>query len=794
MTDLFKFSNELTNEELTALRNDVESIDLAEIKSVFEKSKILSEGSKNSVLAPFPAYIEPDALSDEYQKYYDIGVKAIKNGEVICITMAGGQGSRLGFTGPKGAFNIGLCGNKSIFEYNAESLIKTVTICKNYIDWYIMTSEGNDAETKDWFSSHNYFGYPKEYIHFFCQSEFPVVDLEGNLLLANKHKVLRAPNGNGGIFEGLAKNGILDESISKGVKLAFVHNVDNILVKLCDPMFIGYSIMSDNDAVAKTVMKKGPYEKAGVYSLRDNKPSIIEYTEVSEEMANAKNPDGTYEFGDVNVGIYAFKLDSIKAALSKGLPYHPAYKKVKHLDEYGNEFTAETPDCIKFEMFLFDIFDHFKNISIFRVKRENEFAPCKNKEGEDSPKTARNLYMKLNKIKMQNPIVEMDGDEMTRIIWQKIKEIVLLPFIDLNTEYFDLSIQNRDATDDLVTTASANATKLHKVAVKCATITPNAQRVEEYGLKKMWKSPNGTIRGILGGTVFRAPILVDGIKPYVRTWTKPITIARHAYGDIYSAVESKAVKGSVAKLVIENPDGTKTEQIIKEFTDSDGIVMGMHNKENSIENFAKACFEYAISEKQDLWFCSKDTISKTYDHTFKDIFQKLYDNNYKERFEELGIKYFYTLVDDAIARVMKSEGGFIWATKNYDGDVFSDMLASSFGSLSMMTSVLVSPDGYFEYEAAHGTIPRHYHRYLNGEKTSTNPIATLFAWTGALRKRGEFDSNSELIDFANRVEKCTIELVESGFMTGDLALLTDKENVTTLSLDEFLTKVAENIY
>ena len=398
-----------------------------------------------------------------------------------------------------------------------------------------------------------------------------------------------------------------------------------------------------------------------------------------------------------------------------------------------------------------------------------------------------------DKIKMTTPLVEMDCDEMTRIVWKKIKEILITPFVDLKTEYYDLGIENRDATDDQVTVDSANATKKYGVAVKCATITPNAARVEEFGLKKMWKSPNGTIRSILDGTVFRAPILVDGISPLVPSWTAPIVIARHAYGDIYSAVDTVIPKGSKAELVITLPDGTQNTMLIKDFSASAGIAMGMHNLDSSIESFARTCFEYALSEKLDLWFSSKDTISKKYDHRFKDVFAELYENEYKAKFEAAGITYFYTLVDDAIARVMKSKGGFIWACKNYDGDVFSDMLATAFGSLAMMTSVLVSPHGYYEYEAAHGTIPRHYHKYLKGEKTSTNPIATIFAWTGALAKRGEMDKLDDLVEFAHKVEKAVLDTVASGKMTGDLALITTNSNVEVMDLDGFLTEVASKI-
>ena len=398
-----------------------------------------------------------------------------------------------------------------------------------------------------------------------------------------------------------------------------------------------------------------------------------------------------------------------------------------------------------------------------------------------------------DKIKMTTPLVEMDGDEMTRIVWQKIKDILITPFVDLKTEYYDLGIENRDATEDKVTVDSANATKKYGVAVKCATITPNAARVEEFGLKKMWKSPNGTIRSILDGTVFRAPILVDGISPLVPTWEEPIVIARHAYGDIYSAVDTVIPKGSKAELVITLPDGTQNTLLIKDFNASSGIAMGMHNLDSSIESFARTCFEYALSEKLDLWFSSKDTISKKYDHRFKDIFAEMYENEYKDKFEAAGITYFYTLVDDAIARVMKSKGGFIWACKNYDGDVFSDMLATAFGSLAMMTSVLVSPHGYYEYEAAHGTIPRHYHKYLKGEKTSTNPIATIFAWTGALAKRGEIDGLNDLVDFAKRTEKAVLDTVADGKMTGDLALITTKSNVQVMDLDGFLNEVASKL-
>ena len=399
--------------------------------------------------------------------------------------------------------------------------------------------------------------------------------------------------------------------------------------------------------------------------------------------------------------------------------------------------------------------------------------------------------MRNSKIQLQTPLVEMDGDEMTRIVWEKIKDILIFPYVDLKSEYYDLGLENRDATDDQVTRDSAEATKKYGVAVKCATITPNAARVEEFKLKKMWKSPNGTIRSMLDGTVFRAPILVKGISPLVKGWEAPIVIARHAYGDIYSAVDTKVEKGGKAELVITQPDGEKKTILIHDYEKSGGIAMGMHNVDASIESFARACFEYALSSKMSLWFSSKDTISKTYDHHFKDVFQDIYDAEYKEKFEALGIEYFYTLIDDAIARVMKSKGGFIWACKNYDGDVFSDMLATAFGSLAMMTSVLVSPNGWYEYEAAHGTIPRHYHKYLAGEKTSTNPIATIFAWTGAFKKRGEMDGLPELVRYGEKIEQAVLDTVGDGYMTGDLALISQLPEKHVLGLEEFLNKVAE---
>ncbi len=398
----------------------------------------------------------------------------------------------------------------------------------------------------------------------------------------------------------------------------------------------------------------------------------------------------------------------------------------------------------------------------------------------------------MEKIRMTTPLVEMDGDEMTRILWQLIKEELLLPFIDLKTEYYDLGLEHRNETDDQVTVDSAMATKKYGVAVKCATITPNAARVEEYHLKEMWKSPNGTIRALLDGTVFRTPIVVKGIEPCVKNWEKPITLARHAYGDVYKNVEIKAPGAGKAELVFTGEDGTKIRETIHEFQGA-GILQGMHNTNASIESFAKACLGYALDMKQDIWFATKDTISKKYDHTFKDIFQEIYEKEYQEAFEKAGIEYFYTLIDDAVARVMKSKGGFIWACKNYDGDVMSDMVSSAFGSLAMMTSVLVSPDGVYEYEAAHGTVQRHYYKHLAGEETSTNSVATIFAWTGALRKRGELDGNKELAAFADRLEKATVETIESGKMTKDLALITSLKDVTVLNSQEFIRAIRERL-
>ena len=393
---------------------------------------------------------------------------------------------------------------------------------------------------------------------------------------------------------------------------------------------------------------------------------------------------------------------------------------------------------------------------------------------------------------MTTPLVEMDGDEMTRILWKMIKDELLLPFIDLKTEYYDLGLQHRNETDDQVTFDSAYATKKYGVAVKCATITPNAARMSEYDLKQMWKSPNGTIRAILDGTVFRAPIIVKGIEPCVKNWKKPITIARHAYGDVYKGVELKVPGAGKVELVYTAEDGSEVRELVHSFKEA-GIVQGMHNINGSIASFARSCFNYALDTKQDLWFATKDTISKKYDHTFKDLFQEIYDAEYSDKFKEAGITYFYTLIDDAVARVMKSEGGYIWACKNYDGDVMSDMVSSAFGSLAMMTSVLVSPDGVYEYEAAHGTVQRHYYKHLKGEETSTNSVATIFAWSGALRKRGELDGNSALMEFADKLEKATIDTIEAGTMTKDLALITSLENVTVVNSEDFIKAIRKTL-
>ena len=398
----------------------------------------------------------------------------------------------------------------------------------------------------------------------------------------------------------------------------------------------------------------------------------------------------------------------------------------------------------------------------------------------------------MDKIQMKTPLVEMDGDEMTRVIWKMLKEILITPYVDLKTEYYDLGLKHRDETADRVTAESAEATKKYGVAVKCATITPNAARVKEYDLHEMWKSPNGTIRAILDGTVFRAPILVNGIVPFLPGWKKPITIARHAYGDVYRNTECVVPAGGRAELVVTAPDGTETRELIHEFK-GPGVVQGQHNLDDSIGSFARACFNYALDTKQDLWFATKDTISKKYDHRFKDIFQEIFDADYKEKFDAAGIEYFYTLIDDAVARVIRSEGGFIWACKNYDGDVMSDMVATAFGSLGLMTSVLVSPDGVYEYEAAHGTVTRHYYKWLKGEETSTNSMATLFAWTGALRKRGELDNIPELCEFAGKLEQASVQTIEDGVMTGDLIPLSSLPNKRKVDTETFLREVAKRL-
>ena len=398
-----------------------------------------------------------------------------------------------------------------------------------------------------------------------------------------------------------------------------------------------------------------------------------------------------------------------------------------------------------------------------------------------------------DKIKMNTPLVEMDGDEMTRIIWKMIKDILILPYVDLNTEYYDLGLVHRNETNDKVTFDSAEATKKYGVAVKCATITPNAARMPEYNLKEMWKSPNGTIRAILDGTVFRAPIIVKGITPYIPTWTKPITIARHAYGDVYKNTEMQVAEGSKCELVCTDKDGNETRQLIHDFENSSGIIQGLHNVDKSIASFARCCFNYALDTKQDLWFATKDTISKKYDHRFKDIFAEIFETEYKEKFDNANIEYFYTLIDDAVARVIRSNGGYIWACKNYDGDVMSDMVATAYGSLAMMTSVLVSPDGIYEYEAAHGTVQRHYYKHLKGEETSTNSVATIFAWSGALRKRGELDGNNQLVHYADMLEKATIDTIENGIMTGDLYLLSNLENKKKVNTEQFLIEVNETL-
>ena len=792
---LLKFYDELDSVEKARLAKDIESVDF-DLMSRLSQNALggAVNGINTCEIKPIECIVSPEPGTQIFDEYYKKGLEVIRSGQVIAISLSGGQGSRLGHSGPKGTFDMQLASHKTIFEIQLDGLKELYEKTGTYIHWFIMTSELNNAETVEFFEKNSYFGYPKEKISFFAQGMIPVMSQNGKILLEEKDKILRSPDGNGGIFSALKKNRVPELAEAEGARYAFICNIDNCLVKMCDPLFAGCIALTGKACLTKTFMKRSPEEKAGVYCISGGKPHVVEYTEISKEMAEMKNPDGTYTYGDANVGNYIFDLKVLKNATDKGLPYHTAVKKVTCIGEKGEKITSAQPDSCKFEMFMFDIFDYIDNVAAFRIIREKEFAPVKNKDGEDSPRTARNLYMKQHKIAMNTPIVEMDGDEMARVIWKKVKEKVILPFVELNTEYYDLSIQNRDMTEDFITVAAAEATKRLGVAVKCATITPNGARMEEYGLKKLWKSPNGTIRGILDGTVFRKPILADSIEPVVSTWKKPITIARHAYGDIYSAAEEKVEKGCTVTMVVKNSAGEIKNTVIHEFKNSDGIVMGMHNETSSIESFAVSCFEYCLSENMSLWFSSKDTVSKTYDHTFKDIFQKIYDNKYREKFEKRGLTYFYTLVDDAISRVMRSEGGFVWACKNYDGDVFSDMLASAFGSLSMMSSVLVSPGGYFEYEAAHGTIPRHYKKYLAGEPTSTNPTATLFAWTGALKKRGDLDGNVFLKDFAERVEAAVFETIKNGRMTGDLAKISTNKNAVTLSLDEFLEEIAENIY
>ncbi len=783
----------LNDAELKAFEADLRNVDFELMDSLYREAKDSLAKAEKLELTPIAATVAKELSAEENNRFYNAGVDALSKGCVAAVTLAGGQGSRLGHEGPKGTYDIGLPSHKSLFELQCDGLKKMTAECGKTVPWYIMTSYVNHDETVGFFKAHDYFGYGEENIFFFRQNMIPVMDMQGKILKASAGEVLRSPDGNGGIFKALKTSGALANMSDKGVKWVFICNIDNCLVRMADPLFVGYTAANNFPAAAKSFIKRSPSEKAGILCHKNGNPGVVEYTEVPKDAAELRDENGNFVFGDTNVNNCVFDIDVLYELTDKGLPYHTACKKVTYMDSQGNIVTSKEPDAYKFEMFMFDAYDFLDSLGVFRIEREEEFAPVKNKEGEDSAETARKMYMKQNKIQMTTPLVEMDGDEMTRVVWQKIKEILIEPFIDLKSEYYDLSVQNRDATDDQVTVDAANATKKYGVAVKCATITPNAARVEEFGLKKMWKSPNGTIRSILDGTVFRAPILVDGIKPLVRGWNKPIIIARHAYGDIYSAVESMVEKGSVAELTVKKPNGETESVCIHEFKNSDGIIMGMHNEDVSIAGFARACFEYALTVKMDLWFSAKDTISKKYDHHFKDIFNDIYESEYKSKFEAAGITYFYTLVDDAISRVMRSEGGFVWACKNYDGDVFSDMLASAFGSLSMMTSVLVSPYGYYEYEAAHGTIPRHYHKYLKGEKTSTNPIATVFAWTGALAKRGELDGLSELTAFANRMEEAVLETVSSGLMTGDLAKITEKQNVTVLGLEEFLNAVAEKI-
>lgn len=794
---------ELNDKEKETLADDILSIDFELVTGLYNniKSGNTPAGANFTEISPLPC-LDTERLSEsEKEKLTKLGLEAIGRGEAAVLTMAGGQGTRLGHTGPKGTYDIGLPDHKSLFEMQCDSLKRTGRKCGYYPQWYIMTSDINHDETCAFFEANYCFGYPKDKITFFRQTMIPAITSDGLMHLSDRTTVLKSPNGNGGMFVSLKNTGNLSKMAASGVKYLFVCGIDNVLIKPCDPLFLGAKLSENGryPASAKSYIKRGPGEKAGIFCKRDGKPGVLEYTEIPSDLASLKDENGTWVYGDTNVLSYVFDIDAVEKLASAGIDYHVAVKKLTFIDEKTGEQVNVTGGY-KFELFLFDTFMTLDDLQVVRVSRTEEFAPVKNVTGEDSAELARTMVLENRAkdpqrwnngiIDMKTPLVEMDGDEMTRIIWQKIKDTVICPFVNLKTEYYDLGIENRDRTEDRVTKESAEATKKYGVAVKCATITPNAQRVQEFGLHSMWKSPNATIRAALDGTVFRKPILCPGIDPLVKNWKKPITIARHAYGDIYSAVEAAVPQGGKAELVITDKDGNETRKLIKDYASSDGIVMGMHNLDKSIESFAESCFTYALNEGIDLWFSAKDTISKVYDHRFKDIFNEIYENKYKKLFEAKGISFFYTLVDDAIARVMKSEGGFLWACKNYDGDVFSDMLATSFGSLAMMTSVLVSPKGYYEYEAAHGTIPRHYHKYLNGEKTSTNPVATLFAWTGALRKRGELDGTYELSHFARRVEKATMDALKEGYMTGDLALLSEAENKTVLDLDGFLKEIA----
>ncbi|MBO4363885.1 MAG: NADP-dependent isocitrate dehydrogenase [Clostridia bacterium] len=788
---LLAFWDRLDEAGKEKLAEQIRSVDFVKMEELYSSAEkpVFNENAGGDI-RPIEVICAPGKNSPEYDIYEKAGLEVVKNGEVIAITLAGGQGSRLGHDGPKGTYNVGFANGKTIFEIQLDGLFRLYEETGTYVHWYLMTSDTNHEDTVGFFRERGFFGYPEDKISFFKQNMIPVVGKDGSMLLRALSELFTAPDGNGGILSALKSTGILEEGDGAAAKYVFVNNVDNILNFMCDPLFVGAIEVTGRDCLTKTFMKRSATEKAGVYCLKDGKAKVVEYTEVPEDMANAKNPDGSFMYGDANAGIYVFKSDSLKKALDSDIPFHTYVKKVKCIDSVGHEIETE---AYKFEMFLFDVFGVIGDVAAYRVDRDREFAPVKNRTGNDSAATARELYRRVHKIGM-GTIVEMDGDEMTRVVWQKIKEKILEPYVELNTEYYDLGIMNRDATDDKVTVEAANAIKRLGVGVKCATITPNAARVEEYGLKMMWRSPNATLRGILDGTVFRKPITVDVIEPMVRSWKKPIVIARHAFGDVYAAAETVVEKGSKAFLNIVKPDGTEETIPVHEFENSCGVLSGYFNEFDSIRNFALACFEYALEAGIDLWFSCKDTVSKTYEASFRKIFDTLYEEKYREKFEKAGITYFYTLVDDAISRVMKSEGGFCWACRNYDGDVFSDMLASGFGSLSMMTSVLVSPDGCFEFEAAHGTVPRHYKKYLAGEPTSTNPIATLFAWTGALKKRGSLDGNADLVEFAERVENAAISAVNDGIMTGDLASIAKCDNIAKVDLDGFLDAVKERIF